>query len=194
MQLSKAAGSRSCRVLVWLGIEAWRVTDRPWPRLSLPPPFLHQMTPVYLLDLLARFRKHPIVKQHLTYEWTWCFRVFVSLTLPCLFLFVHLLHAEIYTRMKRESFFPLSAWTAYPEVSVEMWWMVISKHRDSNSETEGWKKIKDGSWVCIQVYLWELYFTAVTPHTLHICSCRVYFNIHRLYIIVSRACSRLNKY
>lgn len=51
---SQAAGcSVLQRVLVWLGTEAWRVTDRPWPRPSLPPPppplFFHRISLVYLL-------------------------------------------------------------------------------------------------------------------------------------------------
>lgn len=56
----------------------------------------------------------------------------------------------------------LSAWTAYPEVSEEMWFLVISEQGDRKRETEDWKKIKDSSWDSIQVYLWKLCLTACT--------------------------------
>lgn len=75
---SKAAGSQSCRVLVWLGTEPWRVTDRLWPRPSLPPPyspFLQQIPLVYLLHSLVNSnsqlmldKKNPILQV----TWIWC--------------------------------------------------------------------------------------------------------------------------
>lgn len=77
---SKAAGSQSCRVLVWLGTEPWRVTDRPWPRPSLPPPyspFLQQIPLVYLLHSLVNIKSQlMLVKKSCSYylqiTWIWC--------------------------------------------------------------------------------------------------------------------------
>lgn len=53
---SKAAGSQSCRDVGLACTEPWRVTDRLWPRTSLPPPYSPTLPPdlLCLLHLLTR--------------------------------------------------------------------------------------------------------------------------------------------
>lgn len=93
---SKAAGSQSCRVLVWLATEPWRVTDRPWPRPSLPPPyspFFQQIPLVYLLHSLVSSDSQLMPNENKFYSvnyvdlhWSYTRCVFCNESCPSLFL------------------------------------------------------------------------------------------------------------
>lgn len=172
------------RALVWLRTEPWRVSDRPG-------------------CLLLLLRLNPLMLQKILWmrRWITCFTcstlyfpLFLQLwplfiPVPSLLLSPSVFSSglKLYTtdRTDRERtgerdrarFFPLLC-SASPEVSVEMWWMVIWEQRDSDRETESWNGMKDGRCVSIQEHLWKLYFTAVILHILHIRYVQILLRTH----------------
>lgn len=150
----------SRRVLVWLGTEPWKVTDRPWWMPSLPPLYSLILPPHLSLQnvqqlLLYKTSILLTASDALKADWVWVVHLhlilffFVSLTpypvyhflflsfLPSLFL----LPIYLVVHSRRLKFIQLkkewregAALTAYPEVSVEMSWMVISEQRDKGLE------------------------------------------------------------